>query len=56
MALIKWEPAIYVPGVGVVKLTSEQVRQICADYKANSERPPCLKTRMASARTDIDKD
>jgi len=25
---ITWEPAIYVPGVGIIKLTIEQVRQM----------------------------
>ncbi len=28
VAMVKWEPSIYVPGVGVIYLTIEQVREI----------------------------
>lgn len=31
---IRWEPSIYAPGVGVIKLTIEQVRDICWRQKS----------------------
>ena len=38
--MIKWEPSIYVPNIGVIKLTLEQVRAIseCVLLKTQSAK------------------
>ena len=34
--MITWEPTIYVPGIGIIKLTDEQVREL---IKQNANGP-----------------